>query len=159
MAIHKLADGPITLTITGAELTEGKFGAQYQLTGITPEGTETRLYVSQKTFEQQLGRLKVDPADCTGETLHFEQIKKDGTTYTNVSRGRGMASNGGAVVRSAPPVAAAARMTPQEAGALYGQCLSQAMLTLGVMCEENNITLSAEALQSAAATIFIKVTR
>lgn len=159
MAIHKLADGPITLTIANAEITEGKFGAQYQVTGYAPDGMETRVYVSQKSFEQQLSRLKIDPMDCSGETLHFEQVKKDGTTYTNINRGRGMASGEARQAAPAASAAPASKITPQEAGKIYSECVTQALLTLGARCEENGIALTAEALQSAAATLFIKVTR
>ena len=59
-------------------------------------------------------------------------------------------------VASAP---AAPKMTVAELGALYAQCLDQAIQTLGVKCEEASIPIDASAIQAAAATIFIKATR
>lgn len=158
MAIHKLADGPVTLTIIDVQQTEGKFGPQFQVTG-TEEGSaeETLVFVSLKSFEQQVKRLNLKPEECIGETLHFEQVKKDGMTYTNITRSRGGKPVARAV--SAPVAAPAPRMTPEEAGAIYEECVKQALIALGLKLEESGITVTAEAIQSAAATIFIKVTR
>lgn len=163
MAIHKLADGPITLVITEAALVEGKFGAQYQITGGDANGEETRIFVSQKAFESQLGRLKLTPEAAVGETLHFEQVKKDGTTYTNINKAKAgtptvavvQAERAQAAAKPAP--APIARMTVAEAADLYGQCVDAAIAKFWAPLTEQGMTVSAEALQSAAATIFIAV--
>lgn len=163
MAIHKLADGPITLVLTEAELVEGKFGAQYQITGGDANGEETRIFVSQKAFESQLGRLKLTPEAAVGETLHFEQVKKDGTTYTNINKAKAgtptvagvQAERAQAAAKPAP--APIARMTVAEAADLYGQCVDAAIAKFWAPLTAEKVAVSAEAIQSAAATIFIAV--
>lgn len=164
MAIHKLADGPITLVITEAALVEGKFGAQYQITGGDANGEETRIFVSQKAFESQLGRLKLTPDEAVGETLHFEQVKKDGTTYTNINKAKagtptvaGVQAERAQTAAAKPAPAPIARMTVAEATDLYGQCVDAAIAKFWAPLTEQGMTVSAEALQSAAATIFIAV--
>ena len=164
MAIHKLADGPITLVITEAELVEGKFGAQYQITGGDANGEETRIFVSQKAFESQLGRLKLTPDAAIGETLHFEQVKKDGTTYTNINKAKagsptvaGVQAEKAQAAAAKPAPAPIARMTVAEAAELYGQCVDAAIAKFWAPLTAENVAVSAEAIQSAAATIFIAV--
>lgn len=165
MAIHKLADGPITLTITDAVLVDSKFNnPQYQITGGDANGEETRIYVSQKAFEQQLGRLKLTPETAIGETLHFEQVKKDGTTYTNINKAKagsptvaGVQAERAQTAAAKPAPAPIARMTVAEATDLYGQCVDAAIAKFWAPLTEQGMTVSAEAIQSAAATIFIAV--
>lgn len=163
MAIHKLADGPITLVLTEAELVEGKFGAQYQITGGDANGEETRIFVSQKAFESQLGRLKLTPEAAVGETLHFEQVKKDGTTYTNINKAKAGAPTVAGVqaeraqAAAKPAPAPIARMTVAEAADLYGQCVDAAIAKFWAPLTAENVDVSSEAIQSAAATIFIAV--
>jgi hypothetical protein len=50
-------------------------------------------------------------------------------------------------------------MTVSEAAVIYGECVAQAMVTLGARCEDAGIPIDASAIQAAAATLFIKVTR
>ena len=165
MAIHKLADGPITLVIVDAALVEGKFGQQYQITGGDANGEEARIFVSQKAFESQLGRLKLSPDTVIGECLHFEQVKKDGTTYTNINKAKaGTPTVAGVQAERAQTAAAAkpapapiARMTVAEAAELYGQCVDAAIAKFWAPLTAENVAVSAEAIQSAAATIFIAV--
>ena len=160
MAIHKLADGPITLVIADVEQTEGKFGAQYQITGTDGDGVETRVFVSIKAFEQQLGRLKLSPQEAVGECLHFEQVKKDGTTFTNINKARpgqptvASAQAGRAAAAAQAPRAA---MSVADAAALYGECVEAAIAKFYGALAGEQIPVSAEAIQSAAATIFIAV--
>lgn len=162
MAIHKLADGPITLVIVDAALVEGKFGQQYQITGGDANGEEARIFVSQKAFESQLGRLKLSPDTVIGECLHFEQVKKDGTTYTNINKAKaGTPTVAGVQAEKAQAAAAKpapiARMTVAEAAELYGQCVDAAIAKFWAPLTAENVAVSAEAIQSAAATIFIAV--
>jgi hypothetical protein len=99
--------------------------------------------------------LKV--AEAVGLTLHMEQIKKDGATYTNVSR---VGASGAPAPRpAAAPAAAPAKASIEELGALYGQCVAQAFQTIGAACEEAGIMYDASVIQAAAATLFIKATR
>lgn len=152
--IHKLADGPLTLTVASVEERQGKFGAQYLLAG--EDGTE--VYLSKQTAERQLERLKLTPETAVGQTLYMEQVQKNGATYTNISR----AGAGSAPSAAAPRAAAAApapKMALEDIATLYGQCVRHAIATFGVACEEAGIAVEASALQAAAATIFIRATR
>lgn len=163
MAIHKLADGPITLVVVDVTEQEGKFGAQMAIDGADADGQEVRVYVSAKTWEQQSKRLKLDAATVIGQTLHIEQVKKDGTTYTNINRAAagsptvaGVQAEKAVAAQAAKP-APIARMTVDEAAELYGKCVDAAIAKFWAPLAQENVTVSAEAIQSAAATIFIAV--
>lgn len=163
MAIHKLADGPITLVVTDLTEQEGKFGAQMAIDGADADGQEVRVYVSLKTWEQQSKRLKLDATTAIGQTLHLEQVKKDGTTYTNINRATagsptvaGVQAEKAQAAQAAKP-APIARMTVDEAAELYGKCVDAAIAKFWAPLAQENVTVSAEAIQSAAATIFIAV--
>lgn len=154
MPIHKLADGPLTITVIGAEEMEGKFGPQVKFMG--EDGTD--VYVNDIPAKKQLQRLQLDLASVVGKTIHLEQVKKNGTTFTNIS----LASAGSAPAAANRPAAVAApapKLSIEELGALYGQCVEQAMTHLYRQCEDAGIGVTAEAIQSAAATLFIKATR
>lgn len=168
MAIHKLADGPITLVVTAADKVASKFSPgtfQYQVDGADADGQEVRLFVSETAFTQQLARIKLSPEAVEGETLHFEQIKKDGKTFTNITRAvAGSPTVAGVQAERAQTAAAAkpapapiARMTVAEAAELYGQCVDAAIAKFWAPLTAENVAVSAEAIQSAAATIFIAV--
>jgi hypothetical protein len=112
---------------------------------------------------KQLARLNLTLETVIGQTIHLEQVKKDGRTYTNMSL-----ANGDSPV-AAPKAAAAgtaAAAAPQKAPidlpaltALYGECVDAAMATLGVKLESAGVPFDGATIQSAAATIFIKATR
>lgn len=160
MPIHKLADGPVVLTVAQVE------------TGLpsnfNPEQTQakfvgecgTMVYLNEATALKQLARINLDYTTVIGQTLHLEQVLKNGTRYTNINKANpAMAGTAPKVAPSAAPVAAAPKQTVPELGALYAQCLDQALATLGIKCEEAGIPIDASAIQAAAATIFIKATR
>ena len=151
--IHKLANGPCTLEISAAIPSEGNFGPQVCVMGA--DGTS--VYVNDSPAKRGLERLSLDLDTVIGQTIRFSQVKKDGKTFTNLDR----AGEGSAVTPSAvAPVAAAPKVVDLAALAvLYGECVDIAMATLGVKCEAAGVPYSAEALQSAAATLFIKATR
>ena len=152
--IHKLANGPCTLEISAAIPSEGNFGPQVCFIGV--DGTS--VYVNDGPARRGLERLSLDVDTVIGQTIRFSQIKKDGKTFTNLDRaGEGTATTPAAVA----PVAAAPK-APVDLAALallYSECVDIAMATLGVKCEAAGVPYSAEALQSAAATLFIKATR
>lgn len=151
--IHKLAEGPLTLTVASVEERQGKFGAQYLFAG--EDGVE--VYLSKQTAERQLERLKLTPEQAVGQTLHMEQVQKNGATYTNISK---VGANGAPAARPAAAAPApAAKVSIEELGALYGQCVAQAFQTIGAACEEAGIMYDASVIQAAAATLFIKATR
>lgn len=155
MAIHKLADGPITLTVVGVSQVEGNYGPQLRLSG--EDGTD--VYVNELPAQKQLARLNLTAETVVGRTIHLEQVKKNGTTFTNMSLAAAGAATGATAPRPAAPVAMAPKMTVPEIAALYGQCVDAAIATLGAKLEEATIPVTAEALQAAAATMFIKATR
>lgn len=158
MAIHKLMDGPITMTVASIESTEGKFGPQWKFS--SDAGVD--VYVNELPASKQLARLNHTTESIVGQTIHMEQVKKNGTTFTNITL-----ASAGATSSAAPrPVAGQAMMAPSapkmtlaELATLYGECVSYAMVTLGAKCEEAGLTIDAAAIQSAAATLFIKATR
>jgi hypothetical protein len=155
MPVHKLANGPIVLTIASAEEAEGNFGAQ-----VCFSDGDTSVYVSASTAAQQLGRMKIDLESVVGQTLAFEQIKKDGKTFTNINKANaGVQANAtGMLPRSAASAPAPTpKMTVEEASALYGECVRGAIASLGVQLDNAGIPLDPQAIQSAAATIFIAV--
>jgi hypothetical protein len=152
MPIHKLAEGPITLTIARIEAQVGNFGPQYALYGTNDE----LVYVSEKSTLSGLSRLNLTPESVVGVTLRLEQISKDGKRFTNVYRANAEGVTPSAV---ASPAAPKAPVDLPALIALYDSCFAGAMSTLGMRCEEAGVPYDAAALQSAAATLFIKATR
>ena len=155
MATHKLANGPIVLTIASVEETEGNFGKQYRFS----DGT-TDVYVSELATTQQLGRLQLDPDSAVGCTLAFEQIKKDGKTFTNIAR-----ANAGATANAASRPAASASapqraaLSIEEAEELFAQCVRASIRSLGTALDEAGIPISGECIQAGAATLFIQLSK
>lgn len=157
MPIHKLANGPVTITISKIESTEGNFGPQTKFEGTDPDGTPIDVYVSEMTAMRQLARLNLTPETAVGCTMHLEQIKKDGKTFTNIDIAK---ADGSAPARAAAPAVAPAKKPElSELVTLYGQCVKGALETLGVACENAGVPFDASAIQAAAATLFIKATR
>jgi hypothetical protein len=153
--IHKLANGPCTLEISAAIASEGNFGPQVCFIGV--DGTS--VYVNESPAKRGLERLSLDMDTVIGQTIRFSQVKKDGKTFTNLDRaGEGTAATPSAVA----PVAAAPAPKVVDLPALielYGRCVDGAMMTLALKLEEAGIPYSAESIQAAAATLFIKATR
>jgi hypothetical protein len=155
MAVHKLANGPIVLTIASVEEVEGNFGAQ-----VCFSDGETSVYINAGPAAQQLGRMKLDLESVIGQTLAFEQIKKDGKTFTNITKANaGAQANAGAprAAQATTYAAPAPKMTVEEASALYGECVRAAISALGAQLDAAGIPVDPQAIQSAAATIFIAV--
>ena len=150
--IHKLAEGPITLTIARIEAQVGNFGPQFAMYGTNDE----LVYVSEKSTLSGLSRLNLTPESVVGETIRLEQIAKDGKKFTNIYRANAEGATPSAV---ASPAAPKAPVDLPALAVLYGECFAIAMATLGVKCEEAGVPYDASALQAAAATIFIKATR
>ena len=158
MAIHKLATGPITLTPTSVDVLPSNFDPEQMQVAFTDQAADIRVYVNELTAMKQLARLNLTLETVIGQTIHLEQVKKDGRTYTNMS-----------LVNGVSPVAAPKNVTipaPQKAPidlpaltALYGECVDAAMATLGVKLESAGVPFDGATIQSAAATIFIKATR
>ena len=158
MAIHKLANGPLTLRISSIESVEGNFGAQTKFSGTDSDGEPTDVYVSEMTAMRQLARLNLTPETVVGQVLRLEQIKKDGKTFTNIDIA---SADGSAPAKAAAPVAMAPakKVELPELVALYGQCVKGALDTLGVACENAGVPFDAAAIQAGAATLFIRVSK
>ena len=160
MAIHKLATGPITLTPTSVEVTPSNFKPEQMQVAFTDQAADIRVYVNELTAMKQLARLNLTLETVIGQTIHLEQVKKDGRTYTNMSL-----ANGDSPV--AAPKAAAAGTAPAAPrpvdwvalATMYSECVAIAMATLGTKCEEAGIPIDASAIQAAAATLFIRASR
>lgn len=155
MPIHKLAEGPITITVVSAEVTEGNYGSQVKFVG---EG-DVLVFVSELTAAKQLARLNHTIQSIVGQTIYMEQVKKNGTTFTNIALAASGTAPSAPAPRPAQTYAPAPKMTVAEASVIYGECVTYAMGTLGAKCEEAGIPIDASAIQAAAATLFIKVTR
>jgi len=159
MPMHKLKDGPITLTVADISQVEGNFGVQYKI--ASDDGTD--VYVNVAPFDRQLGRLSLDVETLVGKTIRMEQVQKNGTTFTNVSLARaGGPASAPAAASSAPRTAAAPaapKLTVSEASALYREALMGVYQTLGDACAELGVPVTADALQAAAATVFIAANR
>lgn len=162
MAAHKLADGPVIITV--ATVTPGlpsKYNPEQTQVRFTGEdGTD--VYLNEVTAQKQLDRIKLDYETVVGKTIHIEQVKKNGTTFTNIN----FAPANGIPNAASPARQAADNAAPKgaslalgEIASIYGECVSHAMVTLGAKCEEAGIPVDAAAVNAAAATILIQYMR
>lgn len=157
MPIHKLANGPITLSpVTAVESAEGQFGPQMIFKG----NADDIVYISELSGAKGLARLNLTAQTAIGETLTLEQIKKDGKTFTNITlAGAGAVATPTAAASAAPTRVAAPAMSFEEITALYVRCVDVAFSVFGARCEEAGVAPDAASLQAAAATLFIKATK
>ena len=146
MPFHKLADGPITMTIAAVKSAEGKFGPQMVFSST--EGVD--VFISEMSGAKGLARLNLTPESVVGETLSFEQIKKDGKTFTNINKGGTVTAP---VTRTTSTAAPA--LNYDDAVALYSRCVEAAIQQLGGKCGDAEIPVDGSAIQAAAATLFI----
>ena len=154
--IHKLANGPCTLEISAAIASEGNFGPQVCFIGV--DGTS--VYVNESPAKRGLERLSLDLDTVIGQTIRFSQVAKDGKKFTNLDRaGEGTAETPPPVAHLAVPAAPKVPVDLPALIELYGRCVDGAMMTLAMKLEEAGIPYSAESIQAAAATLFIKATR
>jgi len=152
MPYHKLADGPITMTIASVTAAEGKFGPQMVFSST--DGTD--VFISEMSGAKGLARLNLTPESVVGETLTFEQIKKDGKTFTNINKGSaGSAAVTAPVTRTTSTAAPA--LSYEDAVALYARCVDAAIQHLGGKCGDAEIPVDGSAIQAAAATLFISL--
>lgn len=154
MPIMKLEEGaPVTITIASTEPSLGKFGPQWLFVGVD----DSRLYVSEQSTLRGLERLGLDTDTCVGETIRFSRVIKNGTKFTNLDRATAGESSAPAAARPAP--AARVQRSVAELGVLYAECVDAAMMSLGVKLEAAEIPFDANAIQAAAATIFIQANK
>jgi len=165
MAIHKLATGPITLTPTAVDVLPSNFDPEQMQVAFTDSVADVRVYVNELTAMKQLARLNLTLETVIGQTIHLEQVKKDGRTYTNMSLANGdspKAAAAGTAGTAGTAAAAPAAPRPVDWVALatmYSECVAIAMATLGTKAEEAGLPIDASAIQAAAATLFIRASR
>jgi hypothetical protein len=154
MAFHKLSDGPITMVIGAVKSAEGKFGPQMVFSSV--DGTD--VYISELSGAKGLARLNLTPESVVGQTLAFEQIKKDGKTFTNINLATGQAPS----AASAPAtrsVSSASALSFEDAVALYSRCVQAAIQHFAKACEQAEIPVDGASVQAAAATLFIRTSK
>jgi hypothetical protein len=164
MAIHKLATGPITLTPTSVDVLPSNFDPEQMQVAFTDQAADIRVYVNELTAMKQLARLNLTLETVIGQTIHLEQVKKDGRTYTNMSLASGDSPKAAPKAAAAAGTAAAAPAAPRPVdwvalATMYSECVAIAMATLGTKAEEAGIPIDASAIQAAAATLFIRASR
>lgn len=161
MPVHKLANGPITLTIASVTESEGQYGPQVKFAG--QDGME--VYVNKAPADRGLGRLNLTIATAVGQTIKFQQVKKDGKTFTNMDLAapgtEGIGAPTTATASTAAPVAYASspRRSVEELDALYEQCLGIAMKHLVGKFDDAGIAYDGATIVSATATLFIQATK
>ena len=153
--IKRLSDGDITMTITEAEIAEGKYGTQIKFVGQEAgEHEDTVLFISERSAVRQLERLSLTLEGCAGETLLFQQVKKDDRTYNNIYRAEGRAQPAKPMTKKEP---AAAKFN--SAYDLYAECIENAAKMVLAMSEETGVTVTGSDIVAAAATLFIQQNR
>jgi hypothetical protein len=153
MPFHKLADGPITMVIGKISATEGKFGPQMVFTSTS--GMD--VFISELSGAKGLARLNLTPESAIGETLTFEQIRKDGKTFTNINKGGVVGAVSAPATSTSSTASYHAALSFEDAVALYGRCVEAALDQLAKRCELSEIPVDASAVQAAAATLFIAI--
>ncbi len=154
MAFHKLADGPITMVIGAVKSAEGKFGPQMVFSSV--DGTD--VYISELSGAKGLARLNLTPESVLGQTLHFEQIRKDGKTFTNINLATGSAPTAAAAPATRTTSTASA-LSFEDAVALYSRCVQAAIQHFAKASEQAEIPVDGASVQSAAATLFIRTSK
>lgn len=156
MAIHKLADGPIALSVTECSSVEGKYGTQIRFTGQDlSSNEETLLYISERSAVAQLERLGLNVDSAAGESLHFEHVQKDGRTYTNIVR-----VTGDAPAPVAKPRAAATPVkSAQSMADVYSECMDIALKMVPVIEGNAEVRVSSSDIVAMAATLFIQANK
>lgn len=160
MPIHKLANGPITMTIVSAVASEGQYGPQVKFTG--QDGME--VYVNQAPVDRGLARLNLTVESVVGQTIKFAQVKKDGKTFTNLDLAAPGTEGLGAPAAATPATATVStavmpRRSIEELDALYGQCLAIAMKHVVAKLDDAGVQYDGSTIVSATATLFIQATK
>jgi len=148
-----LSDGPITMVIGAVKSAEGKFGPQMVFSSV--DGTD--VYISELSGAKGLARLNLSPETVVGQTLAFEQIKKDGKTFTNINLATGQVPSAAAPATRA--VTSASALSFEDAVALYSRCVQAAIQHFAKACEQAEIPVDGASVQSAAATLFIRTSK
>ena len=152
-----------TFTITTCRTVETKFGERMVFAGtdVAGEAVETPL-MPEATATKQLDRLGLTHETCVGETLRFSRAANpSGKPYWNID----VASPNAAPTKRMPAptteVVGASAGTPKAGKSVGGIADAYANLwesmaaRLAVSCATHRVTLTAEAVQAATATVWI----
>lgn len=160
------------VTVTECKTVQTKFGNKLVFVGITPEWdgpVETPL-IPDTTGLKQLERIGLTSETCVGETLTFSRAPNpSGKPYWNIDVAKPLGAPSKRIdprgmVRGSP--AAEIPVVPAKADASLAQrrekVLSQYLILWDTVamhmhnvCNQANITCDAQAIQSAAATVWI----
>jgi hypothetical protein len=168
MVTHKLAQGPLVISVASAEMVEGNFGTQLALSGTDCiNGGDVKVYVNEGTAVRQLERLGLNEETVVDNALHIEQIKKDGRTYTNFRMATQTEVFGQLDVRDEPATPASAP-APRPAAAVaapktdvletYVESLRNAVEAAEHLTEAG-YAVTSDNVVAIAATIFIQRAR
>lgn len=160
------------VTVTECRTVQTKFGNKLVFVGITPDWdgpVETPL-IPDTTGLKQLDRIGLTAETCVGETLTFSRAANpSGKPYWNIDVAKPQAAPS---KRVAPP-AAAPKVVPQAVSQASSagdaslaqrreKMLSQYLILwdtvamhMQSVCNNKNITLDAQAIQAAVATVWI----
>jgi hypothetical protein len=157
------------VTVTECKTVQTKFGNKLVFVGITPEWdgpVETPL-IPDTTGLKQLERIGLTTDTCVGETLTFSRAPNpSGKPYWNIDVAK---PQGAAPSKRMAPPAAAPKAVPQAVPASDAsvaqrreKVLAQYLVLWDTVarhmhgvCDSQNITLDAAAIQAAAATVWI----
>jgi hypothetical protein len=153
--ILKLSEGPVTMVVRNVAEADGKFGKQHVFTSEAGD----LLYISEAAGSRGLARINLDFETVVGQTLTFSQVKKDSKTYTNIDKGGTPGAAPAPATRTTSTAAPASALSFEDAVALYAKCVEAAVQHLGKACEQAEIPVDGAAIQSAAATLFIRTSK
>ena len=164
------------VTVTECRTVQTKFGNKLVFVGITPDWdgpVETPL-IPDTTGLKQLDRIGLTTETCVGETLTFSRAPNpSGKPYWNIDVAKPQAApskriDPRAAVRGSPAaeIPVVPQVVPAKADASLAQrrekVLSQYLILwetvskhLAHTCSGTNITLDAQAIQAAVATVWI----
>ena len=148
-----------TFTVTTCRTVETKFGERMVFAGtdVAGEAVETPL-MPEATATKQLDRLGLTHETCVGETLRFSRAANpSGKPYWNID----VAGASPAPTKRMPAPTTEVVGTPKAGKSVGGIADAYANLwesmaaRLAISCATHRVTLTAEAVQAATATVWI----
>ena len=155
-----------TMTVSECRTVQTKFGSKLVFVGTDDEGlaVETPL-IPDTTAMKQLDRLGLTPETCPGESLRFSRAANpSGKPYWNIDVAGPQAAPSKRMAAPAPVKAevvgkpAAAKPGSKSVNTIaeaYAQLWETMAGYLAVSCATHKVPLTADAVQAAAATVWI----
>ncbi len=159
MAILKLQNegDSHTMTVTECKTVTGNYGEQV----LFSDGTDA-LYLPKQSADRQLDRLGLDESSVVGMNLTFSRDanpKKGAKPYWGISYAGTEPAQPKPTARVVPQAVPAGDASPaQRRDKVLSQYLilwETVALHMQSVCDNKNITLDAQAIQAAAATVWI----